>query len=200
MLIDAPKYGNDDNEVDLVLTRAYGYYIDEIEKYRTIRDGLGPIGCRYYAGTSSISGNVPAGSIVPATPDGRLSGVPLAEGASPSPGADLHGPTAVFKSVAKLPTSKILGGVLLNQKFSPEIFETAKEKLEGLIRAFFTGLKGWHVQFNVVSRDTLLAAQRDPQSYRDLVVRVAGYSAFFTCLSPQTQDSIIARTEQLFEG
>ncbi|RLW70284.1 MAG: formate C-acetyltransferase/glycerol dehydratase family glycyl radical enzyme, partial [spirochete symbiont of Stewartia floridana] len=202
LINEGPKYGNDDNEVDLILAEAYGYYIDEIEKHRTIREGRGPIGCRYYAGTSSISGNVPAGSVVPATPDGRRAGVPLAEGASPSPGSDRNGPTAVFKSVAKLPTVKILGGVLLNQKFNPDIFsqEPTREKLGSLIRAFFSGLKGWHVQYNVVSRDTLLAAQRNPQSYRDLVVRVAGYSAFFTGLSPQVQNNIIARTEQQFHG
>ncbi len=202
LIDEGPKYGNDDNEADLILVEAYGYYIDAIEKHSTIRKGLGPIGCRYYAGTSSISGNVPAGSVVPATPDGRRAGTPLAEGASPSPGSDQNGPTAVFKSVAKLPTMKILGGVLLNQKFSPDIFsqEPTREKLVSLLHAFFSGLKGWHVQYNVVSRDTLLAAQRNPQSYRNLVVRVAGYSAFFTSLSPQVQNNIIARTEQQFHG
>ena len=151
----------------------------------------------YYAGTSSISANVPSGSVVPATPDGRKAWTPVAEGCSPSSGTDQRGPTAVFKSVAKLPTERICGGVLLNQKLSPSALRTDQDrrKLEGLLRAFFDELHGWHVQYNIVSRQTLLAAQKDPESYRDLVVRVAGYSALFTILAPETQNDIIARTE-----
>ena len=194
----APKYGNDDDYVDDLLREAYLYYIDEISQYRTIRDGRGPIGCRYFAGTSSISGNVPAGSVVPATPDGRKAGMPLAEGSSPSGGTDVTGPTAVFRSVAKLPTEKIVGGVLLNQKISPVVIgqQANKVKLASMLRTFFCDLKGWHVQYNVVDRETLLDAQRNPEAHRDLVVRVAGYSAFFNTLSPDTQNDIIARTEQ----
>jgi pyruvate formate-lyase/glycerol dehydratase family glycyl radical enzyme len=194
----APKYGNDDDYVDKLLYDAYMIYIDELKKYHTTRFGRGPIGCRYYAGTSSISANVPSGSVVPATPDGRKAFTPLAEGSSPTSGTDTLGPTAVFKSVSKLPTNKILGGVLLNQKLSPSSLtnETQKQKLISIIRTFFETLKGWHVQYNIVSRDTLLAAKKNPENYRDLVVRVAGYSAFFTTLSPDTQDDIIARTEQ----
>ena len=194
----APKYGNDDDYVDRLLCEAYMYYIDELKKYHTTRFGRGPFGCGYYAGTSSISSNVPSGSVVPATPDGRKAFTPLAEGSSPTSGTDTLGPTAVFKSVSKLPTNKILGGVLLNQKLSPSALtnETQKLKLISIIRTFFETLKGWHVQYNIVSRDTLLAAKKNPENYRDLVVRVAGYSAFFTTLSPDTQDDIIARTEQ----
>jgi formate C-acetyltransferase len=194
----APKYGNDDDYVDKLLYDAYMIFIDELKKYHTTRFGRGPIGCRYYAGTSSISANVPSGSVVPATPDGRKAFTPLAEGSSPTSGTDTLGPTAVFKSVSKLPTNKILGGVLLNQKLSPSSLtnETQKQKLISIIRTFFGTLKGWHVQYNIVSRDTLLAAKKHPENYRDLVVRVAGYSAFFTTLSPDTQDDIIARTEQ----
>jgi len=194
----APKYGNDDDYVDNLLIEAYGYYIDEIGKHRTTRYGRGPIGCRYYAGTSSISSNVPSGSVVPATPDGRKAFTPVAEGCSPTSGTDTLGPTAVFKSVSKLPTGKITGGVLLNQKLAPSALtnETQRQKLISIISTFFAELKGWHVQYNIVSRETLLAAKKDPANYRDLVVRVAGYSAFFTTLSPDTQDDIIARTEQ----
>ncbi len=194
----APKYGNDDDYVDLLLCEAYMIFIKELEKYHTTRFGRGPIGCRYYAGTSSISANVPSGSVVPATPDGRKAFTPVAEGSSPTSGTDTLGPTAVFKSVSKLPTNRILGGVLLNQKLSPSSLtnETQKLKLISIIRTFFDTLKGWHVQYNIVSRDTLLAAKNNPENYRDLVVRVAGYSAFFTTLSPDTQDDIIARTEQ----
>jgi pyruvate formate-lyase/glycerol dehydratase family glycyl radical enzyme len=194
----APKYGNDDDYVDLLLYDAYMFYINELAKYHTTRFGRGPVGCSYYAGTSSISSNVPSGAVVPATPDGRKAFTPLAEGSSPTSGTDTLGPTAVFKSVSKLPTSKILGGVLLNQKLSPSALanETQKQKLISIIRTFFETLKGWHVQYNIVDRNTLLAAKVNPENYRDLVVRVAGYSAFFTTLSPDTQDDIIARTEQ----
>ncbi len=194
----APKYGNDDDYVDSLTTEAYNMYIEELPKYRTIRDGKGPIGCRWYAGTSSISANVPSGAVVGATPDGRHAGKPLAEGASPSSGTDVNGPTAVFRSISKLPTEKILGGVLLNQKTTPAILAepASKRKLASMLDAFFTDLKGWHVQYNVVNRETLLDAQKNPEEHRDLVVRVAGYSAFFNTLSPETQNDIIARTEQ----
>ena len=193
----APKYGNDDDYVDLLLNKAYMEFIYELDKYHTTRFGRGPIGCKYYGGTSSISANVPSGAVVPATPDGRKAFTPVAEGSSPSSGTDLLGPTAVFKSVAKLPTDKIMGGVLLNQKLAPAAIkkDSDKEKLISIIRTFFADLKGWHVQYNIVSRETLLAAKKNPEKYRDLIVRVAGYSAFFTMLSPDTQDDIIERTE-----
>ncbi|MDA3950468.1 MAG: glycyl radical protein [Spirochaeta sp.] len=196
---DVPKFGNDDDYVDTLVRRAYDAYIEAIEPYRTIRDGRGPIGCRYFAGTSSISANVPSGAVVPATPDGRKAWTPLAEGCSPSSGTDVGGPTAVFQSIAKLPTGKILGGVLLNQKISPAILDdkTNVKKLAGILHGFFAGLKGWHVQYNVVDRDTLIDAQQHPENHRDLVVRVAGYSAFFNTLSPDTQNDIIARTEHV---
>ncbi len=194
----SPKYGNDDDYVDLLLKDAYLEFIMELENYHTTRYNRGPIGCRYYAGTSSISANVPGGSVVPATPDGRKAYTPVAEGSSPSSGTDILGPTAVFKSVSKLPTEKIMGGVLLNQKLSPSSLrsDSDKRKLISMLRTFFSDLKGWHVQYNIVSRETLLAARKDPENYRDLIVRVAGYCAFFTTLSPDTQDDIIARTEQ----
>ena len=194
----APKYGNDDDYVDLLLRDAYLEFIKELEQYHTTRYNRGPIGCKYYAGTSSISANVPNGAVVPATPDGRKAFTPVAEGSSPASGTDVLGPTAVFKSVSKLPTHKIMGGVLLNQKLSPSTIqnETDKKKLISMLRTFFADLKGWHVQYNIVSRETLLAAKKEPEKYRDLIVRVAGYCAFFTTLSPDTQDDIIARTEQ----
>jgi pyruvate formate-lyase/glycerol dehydratase family glycyl radical enzyme len=194
----APKYGNDDDYVDNLLRDAYMEFINELEHYHTTRFGRGPIGCRYYAGTSSISANVPNGAVVSATPDGRKAFTPLAEGSSPSSGTDVLGPTAVFKSVSKLPTEKIMGGVLLNQKLSPSAIssEADKRKLISMLTTFFADLKGWHVQYNIVSKDTLMAARENPENYRDLIVRVAGYCAFFTNLSPDTQDDIIARTEQ----
>ncbi len=193
----APKYGNDDDAVDQLLADAYQVYIDELEQFVNTRHGRGPIGGGYYAGTSSISANVPFGASTMATPDGRKAKTPLAEGASPSSGSDRLGPTAVYNSVGKIQANKILGGVLLNQKLSPAAVESEgdKLKLSMLIRTFFNHHKGWHVQYNIVSRETLLAAKKNPELYRDLVVRVAGYSAFFTALSPDAQDDIIARTE-----
>ena len=195
---EAPKYGNDIEEVDLLAARAYGSYLDEIGRYRNTRWGRGPIGGTYFAGTSSVSANVPLGIGTAATPDGRKARQPLAEGCSPSHGMDTRGPTAVFTSVSRLPVEKITGGVLLNQKVTPQMLEAPenRRKLVLLLRTFFNELRGFHVQYNVVSRETLLAAQKNPEEYRDLVVRVAGYSAFFTILSRVTQDDIIARTEQ----
>lgn len=198
MLLSAPKYGNDDDYVDLLVRDAYNVYIDEMKKYHNTRFGRGPIGGIYYAGTSSISANVPQGAGTLATPDGRKAGEPLAEGCSPSHAADRNGPTAVFKSVSKLPTKEITGGVLLNQKVTPQMLdkEENREKLVMLLRTFFNRLHGYHVQFNVVSKETLLDAQLHPENHKDLIVRVAGYSAFFNVLSRKTQDDIIARTEQ----
>ena len=198
LLQAAPKYGNDDDYVDTLVVDAYNVYIDEMKKYHNTRYGRGPIGGVYYAGTSSISANVPQGASTLATPDGRKAGEPLAEGCSPSHAADKNGPTAVFKSVAKLPTEEITGGVLLNQKLTPQVLakEENRVKLVLLLRTFFNRLHGYHVQFNLVSRETLLDAQIHPEKHRDLIVRVAGYSAFFNVLSRKTQDDIIARTEQ----
>ena len=193
----APKYGNDEDEVDLLLARAYQTYIDELKQYHNTRFGRGPIGGTYYAGTSSISANVPFGAATMATPDGRKATTPLAEGASPASGTDRLGPTAVISSVGKLPTSKIEGGGRRNQKLNPATLDNPRdrEKLMLMLRTFFEAHKGWHVQYNIVSRETLIDAKQHPDKYRDLVVRVAGYSAFFTALSPDAQDDIIARTE-----
>ncbi|MBQ8075943.1 MAG: glycyl radical protein [Oscillospiraceae bacterium] len=198
LLEEAPKYGNDDDAVDQLIVDAYDSYIDEIRKYPNTRFGRGPIGGIRYAGTSSISANVGQGRGTLATPDGRHAGEPLAEGCSPSHAMDKNGPTAVFKSVSKLRTKEITGGVLLNQKVTPALLskEENKQKLILLIRTFFDLLHGYHVQYNVVSRETMLDAQIHPEDHRDLIVRVAGYSAFFNVLSRQTQDDIIARTEQ----
>ena len=199
MLInEAPKYGNDDDYVDQLVVEAYDSYINEIKKYPSIRYQRGPVGGIRYAGTSSISANVGQGYGTMATPDGRKAHTPLAEGCSPAHAMDKNGPTAVFKTVSKLPTHEITGGVLLNQKVTPQMLATEenKEKLEMIIKTFFNRLHGYHVQYNVVSRETLIDAQKNPEKHRDLIVRVAGYSAFFNVLSKATQDDIIERTEQ----
>ena len=199
LLTKAPKYGQDNEEVDEMVTKGYMEFIDELSKYHNTRFGRGPIGGKYYAGTSSISANVPSGAKVGATPDGRKAFTPLAEGSSPSAGTDIFGPTAVLKSVAKLPTDRILGGVLLNQKISPSSMKTpeSKAKLKAMIRTFFNDLKGFHIQYNIVDRATLEDAVVHPEKHKNLIVRVAGYSAFFTVLSPDTQMDIIKRTEHV---
>lgn len=198
MLInDAPKYGNDDDYADQLVVDAYDTYIDEIAKYPNTRYGRGPIGGVRYSGTSSISANVGQGKGTLATPDGRHAGTPLAEGCSPEHSMDKKGPTSVLKSVSKLRTDEIVGGVLLNQKVNPQTLakEEDKLKLMALLRTFFNRLHGYHIQYNVVSRETLIDAQKHPEKHRDLIVRVAGYSAFFNVLSKATQDDIIERTE-----
>lgn len=199
MLIrEAPKYGNDDDYVDQLIVEAYDSYIEEIEKYPNTRYNRGPIGGIRYAGTSSISANVGQGMSTMATPDGRNAFEPLAEGCSPAHNSDKNGPTAVFKSVSKLRTNKITGGVLLNQKMTHQMLSTEenRQKLELLIKTFFNRLHGYHVQYNIVSKETLIDAQKHPEKHKDLIVRVAGYSAFFNVLSKKTQDDIIGRTEQ----
>lgn len=195
---EAPKYGNDDDYADNLIVEAYDSYIDEIKKYPNTRYNRGPIGGIRYAGTSSISANVGQGMGTMATPDGRNAHEPLAEGCSPAHNTDKNGPTAVFKSISKLRTEKITGGVLLNQKMTPQMLSTEenKQKLELLIRTFFNRLHGYHVQYNIVSKETLIDAQKHPENHKDLIVRVAGYSAFFNVLSKATQDDIIGRTEQ----
>ena len=138
------------------------------------------------------------GTVTGATPDGRYAYTPAAEGASPTQGTDVKGPTAVLNSIVKLPTLLITGGQLLNQKYSPDLIKSEDqfEKFVGIIKTFIN-LKGWHIQFNIISRDTLQAAKEDPEKYRDIVVRVAGYCAQFVTLDPITQEDIIARTEQV---
>lgn len=193
-LLAAPKYGNDIEEVDQLAERVLTDYLEIVKPYRTTRNGRGPIGCNYAGSTSNISANVPLGQPVCATPDGRRAGEPIAEGVSNYHGTDTRGPTAVMRSVTKLPTIKMLAQ-LLNIRLSPSTLATEAGlwKLVQLLRGFQT-LKGWHVQFNVVDSKTLLAAQENPDQYKDLVVRVAGYSALFVTLDKATQDDIIQRT------
>ena len=152
-------------------------------------------GGEYHINLLPTTVHVYFGSVIGATPDGRRAGQPLSEGISPVQGADRHGPTAVMKSVAKMDHART-GGTLLNQKFTPQILadDAGLDKLVKLVRGFFR-LDGHHVQFNVIDADTLRAAQADPQAYRDLIVRVAGYSDYFCDLSKSLQDEIITRTE-----
>ena len=144
-----------------------------------------------------MSANVPLGAQTGATPDGRLAGMPVADGVSPSAGKDVNGPTAAANSVSALDHGIASNGTLFNMKFHPSALNSdeALEKFVSLIQTYFDR-KGSHMQFNVVSRETLLDAQKHPENYRHLVVRVAGYSALFTTLSRSLQDDIIRRTEQ----
>lgn len=193
MLNKAPKFGNDDDTADELARLAARVYCEEVEKYTNARGG------RFQAGLYPVSANVPLGASVGALPDGRMAGTPLADGVSPVSGRDLHGPTAAAKSVAKLDHEIASNGTLFNQKFHPSALkgESGWGNLAALIRTYCS-LGGMHVQFNVVSKEILQEAQHNPEQYRSLVVRVAGYSAFFTALDKSLQEDIIARTEHGF--
>jgi len=185
-----PKYGNDDAYADAILRQVFDVFFDEINGRSNGRGG------NYRVNYLSTTCHVYFGSVTGATPDGRRAWEPLSDGISPTQGADRNGPTAVIQSAAKLDHART-GGTLLNQKFTPQLLagEQGIEHLARLVRSYFK-LDGHHIQFNVVTADTLRAAQREPEKYRDLIVRVAGYSDYFCDLTPALQDEIIARTEQ----
>ena len=191
MIDEVPKFGNDIKEVDQFARDVAYVYTRPLENYKNPRGG------QYQAGLYPVSANVPLGAQTGATPDGRLAHTPVADGVSPSAGKDLFGPTAAANSVAKLDHGIASNGTLFNQKFHPSVLagRTGLEAFVNFIRGYFDQ-KGSHIQFNVVSRDTLIEAQKNPEKYKTLVVRVAGYSALFTSLSRSLQDDIINRTEQ----
>lgn len=188
-----PKYGNDEREIDLFARDVAYTYTRPMEHFENPRGGI------YQAGLYPVSANVPLGAQTGATPDGRLANTPIADGVGPAAGRDVEGPTATVNSVAKLDHGIASNGTLFNQKFHPSALSgnAGLQKFVALIRGFFDQ-KGMHMQFNVVSRETLLDAQTHPEKYKNLVVRVAGYSALFTTLSKSLQDDIIARTTQAF--
>ena len=192
MLINrAPKFGNDDDLVDGLCNEVLRAYCDELRKYRNMRNGPF-IGALYY-----LTANIPFGKRTAATPDGRKSGEPLNDGGiSPVHGRDRKGPTAVARSVGKLDNQRVPHGSILNQRFHPSLLEgDDKLKLfQHYIRTFMD-LGGWHTQFNVITSDILREAQKKPEKYRHLVIRVAGYSAYFTQLEEELQNDIIERTE-----
>ena len=194
-LIDetCPKYGNDIYEADMFARTVANTYTREVEKYKNPRGGV------FQAGLYPVSANVPLGGQTGATPDGRLAFTPIADGIGPASGRDVKGPTATANSVARLEQDVASNGTLLNQKFHPSALNgmSGLTKFVALIRSYFDQ-KGMHMQFNVVTRETLLDAQKNPEKYKTLVVRVAGYSALFTTLSRSLQDDIINRTEQGF--
>jgi formate C-acetyltransferase len=189
----AAKYGNDIDEVDQIAHDSSLIYCHAVERYKCARGGT------FHPGLYPVSANVPMGKVCGATPDGRRAGEPLAEGVSPVSGRDKYGPTAVLNSVARLDHVMTSNGTLLNQKFHPSALsgEQGLKNLVSLVRSYFDS-KGLHVQFNVVDRNTLLDAQKNPERHKNLLVRVAGYSAHFVHLNRDIQNDIISRTEQCF--
>ncbi|MFN3683000.1 MAG: trans-4-hydroxy-L-proline dehydratase [Fimbriimonadaceae bacterium] len=187
----SPKYGNDDDEADEVMRRVFE------AAFRCIDGRPNQRGGRYGLDLLPTTSHVYFGKKMGASADGRKAHTPLSEGVSPVQGADRKGPTAVIRSVAKIDHVRT-GGTLLNQKFTPDLLRNDEgiAKLRQLVRAYFS-LDGHHIQFNVVSADTLRAAQKDPESYRGLIVRVAGYSDYFHDIGPELQEEIIRRTEQV---
>ncbi|MFR3576338.1 MAG: glycyl radical protein [Mediterraneibacter gnavus] len=193
LIEEVPKFGNDIPEVDAFARDVAYTYTEPLQNYKNPRGGS------FQAGLYPVSANVPLGVQTGATPDGRLAYQPVADGVSPSAGKDVNGPTAAANSVSRLDHYIASNGTLFNQKFHPSALSgrNGLENFVGLIRSYFDQ-KGSHMQFNVVSRETLLDAQKHPEQYKHLVVRVAGYSALFTTLSKSLQDDIIRRTEQGF--
>ncbi|HSW36052.1 MAG TPA: trans-4-hydroxy-L-proline dehydratase [Candidatus Limnocylindrales bacterium] len=183
-----PRYGNDDDYADSIMRDVFTCFLRQVDGRKTIRGGT------YRINMLPTTCHVYFGSVIGATPDGRKAGMPLSEGISPVQGADRNGPTAVIKSAAKM-DQLLTGGTLLNLKFTPRLLDGSKglESLIYLIRSYFR-MDGHHIQFNVVDAETLKQAQKDPEQYRNLIVRVAGYSDYFNNLSEQLQDEIIART------
>ncbi len=184
-----PRYGNDDDYADCLMKQAFDIFFHSVEGRPTFRGGT------YRINMLPTTCHVYFGSVTGATPEGRKAAMPFSEGISPVQGADQHGPTAVIKSTSKMDHLRT-GGTLLNQKFTPSVLSGQKgiERLVDLIRSYFR-LDGHHVQFNVISAETLRDAQQNPEQYRNLIVRVAGYSDYFNHLSERLQNEIIARTE-----
>jgi len=189
MIYHTPKYGNDDDYADAQAVAVFDMFHDAVSGRPTPRGGIHRINML------PTTSHVYFGNVTGATPDGRNASVPLSEGISPFQGVDRQGPTAVIKSASKIDHLRT-GGTLLNQKFSPEFFEDegSYDKITALIRSYFS-LDGHHIQFNVVSAGTLREAQKHPEKYRDLIVRVAGYSDYFNDLGEDLQNEIIRRTE-----
>ena len=191
MLINrAPKYGNGEDYVDEIAAKFMEASCDMCESYNSIT------GSKYMCGAVPSISNVPCGEATWALPSGRKAGLPLSDGISPYPGYDREGPSAVIKSVGKLDHVKNGVGTLLNMKLSPNILESENDKKNFVHLLRSEGdLGGYHIQFNVVSNEDLRKAQKNPENYGDLLVRVAGYSAFFVELATNAQEAIIARTE-----
>jgi formate C-acetyltransferase len=194
ILLDVPKYGNDDDFADLLVKEVFEFAAEEITNHR-----VWTTGARCTTEEGHVTAHIALGKLCGAAPDGRKAGTPVNEGLSPAQGTDVQGPTATLKSVAKLNHTLCAGGTLLNQKFNPVVFESAEQlrKLASLLRTYFA-LGGMHIQCNVISAEVLRDAQKHPENYPNLLIRIAGYSASFTSLERAIQDEIISRSEQRF--
>jgi len=183
-----PHYGNDDDDADELAILIQKIFCEEVERHRDIQNA------RYYVNLLPTTAHIALGKMTAATPDGRRAGVWLSEGISPVQGHDRKGPTAAAKSVGKLDHARCNGN-LLNMKINPQVLQTEEDlhKFAGLIRGYFDQ-GGHHVQFNVIDAETLRDAQKCPEQYRNLLIRVAGYSDYFVLLSKDIQDEIISRT------
>ena len=192
VLNHTPKYGNDDDYADAIMVEVFESVRDKIRGRETVFGGT------YQIDMLPTTCHVYFGSVMTASANGRLAGVPLTDGISPEKGADVNGPTAVIRSAAKMDHAST-GGTLLNQKFTPASIagEEGLKNVTALIRAYFK-MMGHHIQFNVIDRAVLLEAQKKPEEYKDLIVRVAGYSDHFNNLEKALQDEIILRTEHSF--
>ncbi|HZD04389.1 MAG TPA: pyruvate formate lyase family protein, partial [Longimicrobiales bacterium] len=190
LLNRTPRFGNDDDRADALMQRIYGSLVDTIDGRPNTRGG------RYHLDMLSTTCHVYFGTRIGATPDGRRAGLPISDGTSPAQGADRCGPTAVCRSLGKMDQVRS-GGTLLNQRFLPQVLagDGGMDSLAALIRTYFR-LGGHHIQFNVVGTETLRAAQANPDDYRDLLVRVAGYSDYFVDIGRDLQEEIISRTAQ----
>lgn len=190
-VLKLPKFGNDVDEVDSFVTRVAHVFAEELKKYTPWRGGV------FGGSLQGLTANVPEGDVTGATPDGRLAGEPLADNISPSAGTDVNGPTAVLRSVSKIDHSRFVNGNILNLKLHPSMVDSRGNilRLAEMVRTFLVDLKGNQVQFNVVSAEELRKAQQEPHKYSNLVVKVAGYSAYFVTLEEKLQNQVIARTE-----
>lgn len=189
---ETPFYGNDDDDADDIMKNVFNFYQKTVTGRPNVRGG------EYRVNMLPTTCHVYFGEVMLASPNGRAAAKPVSEGISPDKGADTHGPTAVIRSCAKMDHLRT-GGTLLNQKFTPAVLagDEGKKNLASLIRSYFA-MDGHHIQFNVIDKQTLIEAQKHPEEYRDLIVRVAGYSDHFRNLSKALQDEIIERTEQSF--
>ena len=192
MLINrAPKWGNDDEDVDAFGEWLMHTFAQECHKYR---NGLG---AKYQPEVTTLTANIPFGAVLGALPNGRKAGVPLTDGISPEPNSERDGVIGVVKSASKLFRSPKIVGTLHNMKFSPLLLQDDRgvENFSAILKSYLVDLKGWHSQFNVINADTLKDAQAHPENHPHLIVKVAGYSAYFAELDKSVQDEIIARTE-----
>ncbi|SDE57263.1 glycyl radical protein [Sporomusa acidovorans] len=186
---NAPKYGNDDDYVDELARWCLSVYTNYTNSKKGVR-------CNFLAGLFPVSAHIGMGANTYATPDGRKKGLPLSDGISPSQGLDKNGPASILKSTSRIDQMSALNGTLLNMKFHPSSLqgENGIQKLKQLVQTYFD-MGGMHIQYNVVTSDTLRAAQKNPEEYKDLVIRIAGFSAYFVQLYKELQDDLIRRTD-----